>query len=171
MATVINHKYQSSTAKNALQNWMECDYFSRQSCRASADFIPAMLRAVNKTAEQVAEGDWDLNDIQKENLSKTEHLRWCAFHYCMGFSSMSDKEFEERCELYRQQIANDGKSNIRISKNMISRTHACLVGWEKLKTLSEKEANVTGKYRDYQAMDTDNVMLIPELLKETTDLN
>ena len=89
----------------------------------------------------------------------------------MGFSSISDKEFEERSELYRQQIANDGKSNIRISKNMTSRTHACLVGWEELKTLSEKEAVVTGEYLDYQDMDTDNVMLIPELLKETADLN
>ena len=171
MAMVINHKYQSSSKKNALQNWMECDYFSRQSCRASADFIPAMLFSLGKTTEQVVAGDWNLTELQKENLSKTEHLRWCAFHYCMGFSSMTDEEFEERAELYRQQIAKDGKATIRIGKNMNKRTHACLVGWDELKTLSEKEAEITGKYRDYQAMDTDNVMLVPDLIRATTELN
>ena len=170
MAMIINHKYQSSSKQTALENWMECDYFSRQSCRASADFIPAMVRSVGKTMEEVISGDWNLTELQKNNLSKTEHLRWCAFHYCMGFSSMTNEEFEERAEMYRQQLAKDGKSTIRISKNMNTFTHACLVDWDELKILSEKEAEVTGKYRDYQAMDTDNVMLVPDILKATSEL-
>ncbi len=170
MAMVINQQYQSSSSKTPLQNWMECDYFSRQSCRASADFVPAMLRAVGKTAEQVVAGEWDLTDAQKENLSKTEHLRWCAFHYCMGFSAMTDEEFNNRANMYSQQLAQNGSSNLRIGKNMTARTHACLVSWDELKTLSEKEAAVTGKYRDYQAMDTDNVMAVPELLQAVKDI-
>ena len=170
MAMAINYQYQASSSKSPLEHWMECDYFSRRSCRASADFMPAMLRSVSKTAEQVRSGEWDLSEAQKENLSKTEHLRWCAFHYCMGFGAMTDEEFDRRSRLYLQQVAEEGSSSLRISKNMTARTHACLVGWDELKVLSEKEAAVTGKYRDYQAMDTDNVMLIPRLLAAVEDM-
>ena len=154
-AMIFNHKYQSDSGKTALQTWMECDYFSRQSCRAAADFVPAMLRAAGKTG---MDGDWELTDGQIENLSKTEHLRWCAFHYGMGFRPMTDGEFDERAEAYRQ-----GKA-IRIGKNMADRTHACLIPWDALDALSAKECAITGKTIDYKAMDTDNVMAIPQLL-------
>ena len=153
-AMIFNHKYQSDSGKTALQTWMECDYFSRQSCRAATDFVPAMVRAAGKTG---IDGDWELTDSQIENLSKTEHLRWCAFHYCMGFSPMTDAEFHDRTEAYRQ-----GES-IRIGKNMAGRTHACLIPWDELDALSEKEAAITGKRVDYKARDTDNIMAIPQL--------
>lgn len=166
-AMILNHKYQSHSGKTALQNWMECDYFSRQSCRAATDFIPAVLRAAGKSAEQAAQGDWALSAEQIENLSRTEHLRWCAFHYCMGFSTMDDKEFAERAETYRRQKDNGGKPAIRIGKNMPGRTHACLIPWEDLDNLSAKESAITGKDIDYKAMDTDNVMTIPQLLQAT----
>ena len=169
MAMILNHRYQSPSSKTALENWMLCDYFSRQSCRAAADFVPALLRAAGRTREQVIAGDWCLSDAQKENLSKTEHLRWCAFHYCMGFSPMESSEFEARTEIYRQQIENDGKATIRIGKNMADRTHACLVEWDALDLLSEKEAAVTGKYVDYKAMDTENIMAVPQLLRTYDD--
>ena len=165
MAMILNHRYQPNSDKTALKNWLECDYFSRQSCRASADFLPAMLRAAGKNTADVSKGDWCLTDAQKENLSKTEHLRWCAFHYCMGFSPMSDEEFDARANIYIEQVKQDGKPTIRIGKNMTGRTHACLIGWDELDRLSEKEAAIIGKHIDYRAMDTDNVMAIPELLK------
>ncbi|MBQ4117201.1 MAG: hypothetical protein IJD37_07470 [Clostridia bacterium] len=165
MAMIVNHSYQSGSDNTPLQNWMECDYFSRQSCRAFADFVPAVLRAANKTEAQVCSGDWALTDTQKENLSKTEHLRWCAFHYCMGFSPMTDEEFILRSNIYKEQIAVYGTSNLRIAKNMKDRTHACLVSWNDLEVLSAKEAAVTGKFRDYQAMDTNNILSLPELLR------
>lgn len=164
-AMVFNHRYQSESGKTALQTWMECDYFSRQSCRAAADFIPAVLCAVGKSAEQVINGDWALSDKQIENLSKTEHLRWCAFHYCMGFTAMNDNEFSERAKLYSRQKELDGSSTIRIGKNMLNRTHACLIPWEKLDDLSAKESAITGKDIDYKAMDTDNIMAVPQLLQ------
>lgn len=164
MAMILNHRYHRSTERTALEHWMECDYFSRQSCRASADFLPAFLRAAGRTGEQAAAGDWALTDRQKENLSRTEHLRWCAFHACMGFRPMEQKEFDERAQLYRRQLLQDGKATLRIGKNMATRTHACLVSWEELETLSRREAAVTGKYVDYQAMDTENVLAVPQLL-------
>lgn len=159
-AMILNHRYQADSQKAALQTWMECDYFSRQSCRAAVDFIPAMLRAAGKTGTQ---GDWDLTAEQTENLSKTEHLRWCAFHYCMGFTPMTDFEFNERAEIYQKQ-KEEGCPTIRIGKNMQSRTHACLIPWDALDSLSAKENAITGKSVDYKAMDTDNVLEIPQLL-------
>lgn len=167
MAMILNHRYQASSDKTALQNWMHCDYFSRQSCRASADFVPAILRAAGKTRKQVAGGDWCLPDLQLENLSKTEHLRWCAFHYCMGFSPMDEQEYEARAKIYRQQVEQDGKASIRIGKNMSGRTHACLIGWDQLDHLSEKEAAVTGKPVNYKALDAENILAIPQLLQSS----
>lgn len=164
-AMLLNQKYQSPTDKTPLQSWMECDYFSRQSCRAAADFIPAVLRAAQKSEQQVIDGDWELSPAQIENLSRTEHLRWCAFHYCMGFSAMDDGEFSERAEAYCQQKAQGGKPTIRISKNIIGRTHACLIPWEALDALSAKESALLGRNIDYKAMDTDNIMTIPQLLQ------
>ena len=170
MAMLLNHSYMQPTDKSPLECWMECDYFSRESCRASADFTYAMLRSVGKTADEVIRGEWTLTDEQKINLSKTEHLRWCAFHYCMGFSAMTDAEFDSRAREYLYEVARDGTSKLRISKNMAGRTHACLVGWDELKLLSEKEAAITGVYRDYQSMDTDNVMAVPSLLRASAEL-
>lgn len=168
-AMLLNQKYVSPTEKTALQNWMECDYFSRQSCRAFTDFLPALLRAAGKTALEVSNGDWNLTQAQLENLSKIEHLRWCAFHYCMGFSSMSNQEFDERSAIFRAQKEQDGKASIRIAKNMTGLTHACLIPWDELDALSEKEAAITGKPTDYKAADTANILAIPELLQANGD--
>ena len=143
---------------------MVCDYFSRMSSRASADFTHAMLRAAGKTREQVAAGDWDLTAEMLENLSRTEHLRWCAFHYCMGFHTMTDAEFDSRAQEYRHQVAQNGKATIRIGKNMEQRTHACLVDWDELDTLSRKENAITDQNKDYKALDRANVQAIPKML-------
>ncbi len=150
---------------------MDCDYFSRMSCRASADFIAATLRAAGKTEEQVVHGDWKLSSQLLENLSQMEHLRWCAFHYCMGFSPMTDIEYEERVVIYRRQVAAEGKASMRIGKNMRQRTHACLIDWDDLDVLSAKETQITGTAVDYKAIDTENILVVPKLLqiKKTTN--
>lgn len=158
-AMILNYRYQSPTDRSPLDCWMDCDYFSRQSCRASADFLPAMIRAAGKQPQ-----DWSLTEHQLENLSITEHLRWCAFHYCMGFSPMTDAEFAARSETYRQQKL-AGEKPLRIGKNIPGRTHACLVPWEALDALSQKETLITGNYVNYKAMDTDNVLAIPQLFE------
>lgn len=164
LAMCVNSHYQQDQEKTPLEHWLRCDYFSRMSCRAVADFIPAMLKMVNKTRAQVMESGWDLTPAQLETLSKTEHLRWCAFHYSMGFSPMTREEYDCRTETYRRQLA-AGEKPLRIGKNMVARTHACLIGWEELAELSERENRITGKSVDYQAMDTENVLIVPELLR------
>ena len=163
-AMLVNSHYQNDPAKAPETHWRCCDYFSRMSCRAAADFIPAMLRIAGTTREQVRQKGWDLTDAQLETMGRTEHLRWCAFHYCMGFSPMTREEYEEREALYLQQTA-AGQKPLRIGKNLSGRTHACLIGWQELEELSLHESRVTGKPVDYKAMDLENVHLIPELLR------
>lgn len=163
MAMLVNHHYQGDPDRGPKATWRDCDYFSRMSCRASADFIPAMLRMANTTAEKVGEKGWDLTPAQLENMSRAEHLRWCAFHYCMGFSPMGEEEYAERADTYIRQKA-AGEKPLRIGKNMKNRTHACLISWEALVDLSAREEAITGKAVDYQAMDTENVLVIPKLL-------
>ncbi len=164
MAMVINHHYQGDPDCPASVTWRRCDYFSRMSCRASADFLPAMLRMAGKTQQQVLEGDWTLTSVQLENMSKTEHLRWCAFHYCMGYDPMSEQEHAARCQAWQAQTE-AGEKPLRITKNAAARTHACLTGWEELRTLSDRENAVTGGNRDYQLEDTKNIQVIPKLLR------
>ena len=52
---------------------------------------------------------------------------------------------------------------------MHNNTHACLISWEDLNALSAKESAITGKEIDYQAMDTDNVLAVPQLLQAATE--
>lgn len=165
MAMILNHYYCADDSKTPLEHWMVCDYFSRMSSRASADFVGAMLRAAGRTREQVASGDWILSEAQLENLSRTEHMRWCAFHYCMGFAPMSEEEYDQRAQEYQRQLQQNGKASIRIGKNLQGLTHACLIDWDKLDALSEKESGITGKKVNYKDLDRENVRVIPELLR------
>lgn len=166
MAMIVNHRYQSSSEKTALEHWMECDYFNRQSNRATADFVPSFLYAVGKSKKEVLEGDWKLSKKQLENLAITEHLRWCAFHFCMGFSPMTQKEMQKRGKAYRKQLEKGEEPSIRVSKNLSGRTHACLVPWEKLEEVAQRESRYTGSVTDYKALDRKNIRIIPELLEE-----
>jgi hypothetical protein len=159
MAMKLNHQYNQPTERTALECWMDCDYFSRQSSRASADFTEAMIFAAGEKDPY----QWKLTPAQLLNLSKTEHLRWCAFHYCMGFHPMSHEEFLHRAEEYNRQRKETGKASIRVGKNMAGRTHACLVDWDALPLLDEKEKALTGRQVNYQDMDTQNVLMIPKL--------
>lgn len=164
LAMLVNSHYQADPQKSPEEHWRCCDYFSRMSCRATADFVPAMLRAAGLTENRVLKDGWCLTEEQKENMSRTEHLRWCAFHYCMGFLPMTQEEYRAREERYLQQTTS-GEKPLRIGKNMEERTHACLISWEELDALSLRESNLTGRKINYQAMDTENVLLIPELLR------
>lgn len=169
MAMGVNHFYMAGNGKTALQNWMDCDYFSRMSSRASADFFPAMMKAAGVTRQEVLDGQWKPEGQLLENLSITEHERWCAFHYCMGYSPMTEEEFQARATQYRKDIADSNPRPIRIAKNAAGRTHACLVPWDALDALSQKENAITGKNVDYKLMDTRNVLAIPQILQSCED--
>lgn len=165
MAIALNHSYCSGNGLSAEENWMQCDYFSRMSSRASTDFIPALLRGAGKTARQAMDGDWTLSEEQLENLGRTEHLRWCAFHHVMGFEKMDEETFRRRSAIHREERERTGSSRFRISKNVAQRQHACLVPWEDLDALSAAENAVTGKNVDYKATDKNNVLAVPDVLR------
>lgn len=170
MAIALNQYYCAGNGRSAAENWIGCDYFSRNSNRASADFIPALMRAAGRSPEQVLAGDWDLTEEQLENLSRMEHLRWCAFHYVMGFETMRREEFEKRCEQYRIEKEKTGGSTLRVSKDMERWQHACLIPWEELDDLSKAENAVTGGNLDYKSMDRNNVLALPKVLQAGIDV-
>lgn len=165
MAMELNQSYCAGNGKTLRENWRECDYFSRMSSRASADFMTAMLRMAHMDKQQVLDGLWAPEGELLENLARTEHLRWCAFHYSMGFRTMTEQEYEARCRAYRAEVAEKGASRIRLGKDLDARIHACLIGWEELDALSDKENRVTGGKVNYKQMDRNNVLAMPEVLK------
>lgn len=164
MAMQINHMYCGENGQTAEGNWEKCDYFNRLSSRASADFYPAMLRAAGRTAEQVLAGEWPPEENVLENLAITEHMRWCAFHHAMGIEKMPESVFEERAAAYQEEVRQNGKSSIRIAKDLPAHQHACLIPWEELDALSARENAVTGGDVDYKQMDRNNVLAISEVL-------
>lgn len=156
-AMELNHVYCRGASAEA--DWRACDPFSRASSRASADFYPAFLRAAGVAQAEALDGAWPPEGATLENLARTEHLRWCAFHLAMGYRPMGEAEFAERAARYRAGEA------IRLSKNAAGMTHACLTPWEQLDALSARENAVTGGHVDYKAMDVDNVLALTRVAR------
>ncbi len=150
-AKEINHFYHGEEGDLERQ-WAECDYFSRMSCRASADFLTALFKRLRIT------GDDKISEEFLENLARTEHHRWNAFHFSMGFATMDEETLKKRAELFKTD------TSLRISKDLSARRHACLIPWDDLDALSEYENKVTGKNIDYKQMDRDNITVMLKLL-------
>ena len=138
--------------------WKTCDAFGRASCRAAADFYPAMLRAAHRTEEEVLDGMWPPEGELLENLSRTEHLRWCAFHSVMGYRSMDGETWNRQAEAYMRG------EKVSLGKDRKLRLHACLISWEELDGLSARENAVTGGNVDYKEMDRENVRAAAKVL-------
>ena len=83
----------------------------------------------------------------------------------MGYETMPEKIWQQRKAAFLDEISKFGASNIRISRDRSQRQHACLIPWEQLPELSEKENAVTGKHINYQQSDRDNVLAMGEVLK------
>ena len=154
----INHMYNDPDG-SAKEQWLSADYFSRMSCRASADFLSPYLERVGALEDE------KIHPAMLENLSKTEHLRWSAFHFSMGYSRMEADEWEARAAEYKRQEFLGTEKKIRISKNTEDHHHACLVSWDELDELSAKENAVTGGNVDYKQMDRNNILAIAGSIK------
>lgn len=163
IAMVVNHTYCGGGTPQ--ENWKKCDYFSRMSSRAFADFADSILYCAGVTREDALKR-WEPKGELLENLAKTEHLRWMAFHHCMGFRVMTEAEFEDRVRTYLEEVARTGSSQMRISKDLQKRTHACLVPWDALDLLSAREKAATGREVDYKEMDRNNVRIVADILRK-----
>lgn len=163
IAMEVNQIYRraAGSEKSAQENWRVCSYADRQSCRACATFFPAMLRAAGRTEAQAMEGNWPPEGETMENLAQMEHLRWCAYQIINGYSPMSREEWNRRAEAYRQ----GAKPGFRISRDDDRRLHACLIPWEALPELSQRENEVTGGTVDYQQADRNNVLILAEAIR------
>ena len=163
-AIVLNSVYDTSE-KSDWEKWVECDSFSKMSSRASAEFQPAFIRAAGSSREEMLSGEWHPTEKMLENLGKTEHLRWNAFHFANGYRTMSDEEFEANVAEWRRCQEEGVPCKIRITRNTAARTHACLVSWDDLDALSFKVSAVMGRSVDYKQYDINNVLALPKLLQ------
>ncbi|MBQ3795340.1 MAG: hypothetical protein II842_03480 [Butyrivibrio sp.] len=152
LAMEINHYYCGDDG-DIKKQWTGCDYFSRMSCRASADYLQTLFRRLDITEK-------NMDEESLENLAKSEHLRWCAFHYSMGYSSMSDEVKEKRANMYLED------KKVRILKDTANKLHACLIPWEDLDALSDFENRYTGKNVDYKQSDRDNIITVKKILSK-----
>jgi len=67
-----------------------------------------------------------LSDTQKLNLSKGEHLRWNAFHFIHGWTTIP----------IDQIAGTTPKEKYKNRKNTGAKKHTCLISWEELEELS-----------------------------------
>ncbi|WP_026511024.1 hypothetical protein [Butyrivibrio sp. LC3010] len=151
LAREINHFYRGD-AEAADEQWKDCAYFDRMSCRASADYLSGLIGRLGIS------GSEEITPECMENLAKSEHERWCAFHYSMGYRCMTEDEIKAREEQYKQD------KSTRITKDNANKIHACLIPWDDLDELSRFENSVTGKNLDYKQMDRDNIVTMVKLL-------
>ena len=127
-AVIINSTYDSSE-RSAWEKWLSCDSFSRSSSRASADFIPAMIRISHSSKEQILSGNWNPSPELLETLGETEHLRWMAFHFVMGYSVMGSDKLEENARVLAENQKAGVSCSARITKDSENHLHACLIPW------------------------------------------
>ena len=163
-AIIINSVYDTSE-KSDWEKWVACDSFSKMSSRASAEFLPAFIRASGSSREEMLSGEWHPTEKMLENLGKTEHLRWNAFHFANGYRAMTDEEFEANAAEWRRCQEEGIPSTVRIARDTAARTHACLIPWDDLDALSFKVSSVTGRNVDYKQYDINNVLALPKLLR------
>lgn len=153
-AMELNHKY--SGGRNLYEDWRQCSYFDRMSSRASVDYLIPLIKRINAK---------NLTPEQRENLAKSEHLRWCAFHYTFGFDVMDKSEFTERIKEYNHEIKKYGRSSIKISKDKGNLKHVCLVDWDELDEISRLENSLTHNNKNYKDLDRANIDIIMDIIQ------
>ncbi len=163
-AILLNSTYDTSD-RSDWEKWVACDSFSKMSSRASAEFLPAFIRISGSSREAMMNGEWNPDRELQQVLGETEHLRWCAFHYAMGYTLMSPEQFEANAETWARLQQEGSEKKIKIAKDAHARRHACLVPWTDLDALSEKENRLTGRNVDYKQIDINNVLALPKLLQ------
>jgi hypothetical protein len=153
------------------REWHKLDWFTQESNRASADFIPAMLFIAKTTPETaISNGSLTTNSEHFEILSKTEHLRWNAFHVVMGYRPFSLEEMSRRfVEFSGEQ--NSEKHLEYARRDIPKKLHVCITTWEELDEVSaiyrelEVKTGREGK-RCFKENDRDNIRLFPKFLKK-----
>ena len=168
-AVLVNAAYDSSP-RTDWEKWVACSSFDKMSSRASAEFIPAYLRLSGSSRQEVLDGQWEPENAVLESLAETEHLRWMAFHFVMGYSPMKRETLRENAALFARCQAEGKPCPVHLTRDRDARLHACLVPWEELDGLSADVQTLTGRDTDYKQYDRNNVLLLPKILQKEEGL-
>ena len=79
---------------------------------------------------------------------------------------MTEEEFDKRAREYIENLREGRPANPRIGKDTDERAHACLIPYDQLDRLSEKEKKITGRNVNYKQSDINNVLIIPRILRQ-----
>ena len=179
-ATIIREKHDTmaiavnNTYKNMYDGkpWHELDWFTQESNRASADFIPAMLKLAKLKTEGAMIKESLTEDAELiEILAETEHLRWNAFHATMGYNQISIEKMSRRFESYLgERYSREHLDYCR--RDTKSLLHSCLISWDDLdgvsaayRELARKAGNEKEQKRNFKDNDRAIVMNIPKFLR------
>ena len=132
-------------------DWKQLSYFHRMSARATVDYLIPLIRRVMTNPN-------GLTSEQRENLAKSEHLRWCAFYYTFGYEAMEIDEFVERLKKEDAEI----QTGQRDTK---TRKHVCLVSWNELDKISQADSSITHRKRDYKESNRTFVDIIIKIMQ------
>jgi len=173
MAMAIHETYRDKYP--SMKPWRQLDWFLHESNRAVADFIPVyrfLAKHPIKHEERegftedavIKNGKLSDNLALIETLAHTEHLRWNAFHFAMGYQPMTWEMVEGRFKEYKKK--QEGKEVSYYRKDPEGKYHICLVPWDKLDGVSETFNEITGENRNFKNEDFTNIRFIPEFLEK-----
>jgi hypothetical protein len=178
IAKAVNESW-NKINPNEAKPWEELDFFSQETNRATADFINAMLfleksgmNIVYNAKEFIDKMDEIKREVMKrdsltvdkelkENLAKTEHLRWCAFHAATGWQRQSINIIERLRFIYDK---NNEKKLYR--KNTNAKLHIALAPWGELEKISEIYYQIAKEKKNFKEETYNIIVNIPKYLKE-----
>ena len=141
--------------------WYKLPWLSKESSRASADSIDAMLHLVGISREEAAMRSQLTDDKElTEILAETEHKRWNGFHAAMGYRAMPLDEMRRRRKL--------GMTPKDCTRDYEQKMHICLVPWDRLDAVTDAYNALwaDGEDRkDYKNLDREIVKYIPLFVK------
>jgi len=172
MAKAVNEVYRENYNG---QPWRELDWFLQESNRASADFIPAMLKMAKIDKRDVIDKNAVTDDDSVlEILAQSEHLRWNAFHAVSGYRPIDIEEMRRRFDEYSGN--GDGKKRLDYARrDSKARLQVCLATWEELDKISEAYRELERRAgeeprRDFKQNDRDVIKNIPLFLKKADEI-
>jgi hypothetical protein len=118
--------------------WNKLDWVSQESERASADFMPGLLRLIrHESTEAFSSGKLVLSDEVMERLASTENMRWCAFHASIGFDLIESEDMQSRYDELKKSGLSNYNALAICRKDVKNRLHACLVPWDELDNVND----------------------------------
>jgi len=157
MAKAVNDTYNGENPSEVTL-WHDLDWETQESNRATADFIPAMLKLAEITKDELVNKTLLTDDVDlAETLAKTEHLRWNAFHVARGWRSISIDGMNQHF------AANSDKKLCR--NNSKARFHVCLTSWDELDRVNEAYSLIIQDVVDFKKYDRGITGRIPKYLE------